>query len=624
MKRTATVTRSVWTGAHKWFTGIVTTIAAVMTLLLNAKNLGLSPWLGLLDPNLADHAARRVVLTPRADTLSALGDTAAIVATVTDARGAYLAGATLRWRSSDSTVATVDSGGTIIARAPGRATIEARVREVVASAAVLVRQAPVAVVIAGDSARRLTDGDSIRLVARVVDARGHAIHGLAPRWHAPDTQVVRVDSLGALAALRAGRAVVTASAGALSASGSIEVVLTPARIALVGGAGQRALAGKPLTEPITLQVLTRAGQPVPGSEVSLSTENGEGTVSPANATTDARGRIRAQWTLGTRAGAHRLLARVAAIDSATAVLAEADPAPGNARIEVLAAELRGVAGSTAGQVARVRVTDTLGVALDGVRVAWNALDDGAVVGAPRTDTAGFAEATWTLGRKAGAQRLLVQVGNSRYTPATTLKAQADAGPASEAKVLSGDGQSAVATKALAKGIVIVVRDSLGNAVAGAPVRARPLAGAVADTLVTTGADGRATVRWTLGEKAGKQRLELRAPITANGAKPLVVTATARAGTATKVALAARKGDAAGARRLTAQVTDEHGNAVRNATLVFTAAAGKLSRLRAASDSLGRATVTWTPPAAGSAALKAPVRVAVSVAGTKSASELKLR
>lgn len=525
MKRTATAPRDVWGGAHKWFMGIVTTIAAVLTLLLNAKNLGLSSFLGMLDPTLVDHAARRVVLLPRADTLRALGDSASIVATVTDARGATLVGATVRWRSSDSTVAFVDSTGTIVARAPGRAIVEASVRDIVASAPVLVRPVPVEVLMLGDSAVIMADGDSLRLAAYAIDARRHPVRGLVPEWLSADSQVVHVGAEGVISARRAGRTMVTARVGEFSAQVPVEVILTPASIALQSGGEQRGLAGKALSAPVVLQVLTRAGQPVPGSPLTLATEHGEGAITPASATTDALGRVRAQWTLGTRAGLQRAFVRVSSIDSALVVVAEADPGPRNARVEVLTSELHGTVGGAANQVVRVRVTDTLGVALAAVRIAWTALENGSAEGSARTDSAGQADAKWTLGRRAGSQRLLVQVGNARYVPATTVRATAEPGAPREFKVLSGAGQGASAGKALAKPVVVVVRDSLGNPIAGAAVRAVASAGALADTLVTTGADGLASFKWTLGKKAGAQKLDLRV-----GASALRVSvpATARA------------------------------------------------------------------------------------------------
>jgi hypothetical protein len=162
-KRTAADRGGVWTDAQRRVTALITLMAALMALLVNFKTLGLSSWLSILAPDVANAAAHRIVLFPRADTLRAIGEPAVITATVTDARGGVLAGATLFWKSSDSSVASVDSSGAIIARAAGRANIEVRVRDIVASVAVLVRPEPAQVVVAGDSILRLGDGDSLPL-----------------------------------------------------------------------------------------------------------------------------------------------------------------------------------------------------------------------------------------------------------------------------------------------------------------------------------------------------------------------------------------------------------------------------------------------------------------------------
>jgi hypothetical protein len=557
------------------------------------------------------------VLTPRADTLRALGDSAIIIATVTDGRGAALVGASLHWRSSDSSVASVDSAGTIIARAPGRATIEARVKDITASAPVLVRQVPVAIEFGADSSLRMPDGDTAWLRLRVIDARRHLVKGLHATLVSSDSNVVRVDSLGVVAALRPGRATIIAGAADLRATLPVEVVLTPSTIVSPRGDGQRGLAGKPLTEPVVVQVLTRSGQPVPGVSLSLSTEHGEGAVAPATATTDAQGRVRTQWTLGTRAGVQRLFARASVLDSALTVFADADPAPGNARIEVLTTELRGTVAGGTDQPARIRVTDTAGVALASVRVAWSTPDGGTVAGSPQTDSAGYAEAAWTLGRRAASQRLLAQVGNARFTPATTIRAKAEPAAPSIVVLGAGGAQSATAGRPLAKPIILAVRDSLGNGVPGIAVRVIASAGSVSDSVVTSGPDGAATVRWTLGTKAGAQRLELRM----GEAARVIVPATARPGTATQVVLAAKKSGTSGAQRVTAQVTDEHGNVIRDAPLAFSAAAGTLNKSRVTSDGEGRAVVTWTPPAT---APKAPVRIVATLVGTKRSAELRVR
>lgn len=616
MKRMTASGIGVFTGAHKWFTGIVTTSAALLALMVNAKSLGITPWFSFLDLNFADHAASRIVLAPRGDTLRSLGDTTVLTATVTDARGAALAGATLRWRSLDSSIASVDSGGAVVARAPGRVEIEVGVREVVARAVVVVRPEPVAIVLTPDSTLRLADGDSLQLTAHAVDARGRRVQGRELRWESADSAVVRVDTLGFARALAAGRAYVWASTGPVRARLRVDVELVPAALVLQSGEGQRALAGRRLPEPVVLQVRARGGQPVAGATVTLATDDAEGAVDPGTAVSDAEGRVRAAWTLSPRAGTQRLLARVATLDSALAVGAEADPVPGNVRIEVVTPELKGAVGRELGQPVVVRVTDSIGVALGQVRLAWQALDGGSVTGSVRTDSTGTAQAYWTLGRRAGNQRLLVQVGNPRLIPATRVAASADAGAASAVVVQAGQGQRALAGHRLPKAVVLLVRDSSGNPVGGAALRVVPAAGEVEDTLVSTGADGRATIRWTLGAVAGEQRLA--ATLDGGGAATQVV-ATARVGPA--AALTLGPPTAAGSTlRLVATVTDSHGNPVRGAAVSVRATTGTVSPARGVSDSAGRIALRWTPAARSTG----EVRLAAAVTGTRLAATRVIR
>lgn len=502
MKHASSSSAGVFGGAHKWLTGILTTSAAFLALMVNARSLGITPWFGLLDLNFADHAAHRIVLNPRADTLRSLGDTAVITATVTDAHGAALAGARLRWRSSDSSVATVDSGGAVLARGPGTAQVEVTVREVSGRAIVVVHPEAARVVITGDSAVRLADGDSLHLIAHALDARGHRIAALAPRWHTADSLVVMVDSLGHARALAAGRAYLWASAGDIRSRLRVDVELTPAAVVLQSGEGQRAPAGKRLLEPVVLQVRARGGQPVPGAVVTLAVEDGDGAVLPDSASTDADGRIRAAWTLGGRAGMQRLRARVAGVDSTLLVNAEAEPVRGNVRVEFLSAGMRGPVGTELGQPVLVRVTDTLGLALALVRINWTALEGGSTTGSDRTDSTGTAQAYWTLGRKTGRQRLRVQVGNPRTIPATDVVALADAG--APAALTLGKPSRPGAGGALR--LTATVTDALGNPVPDAELSVTATGGTLTAPTVRSDGAGRAPVVWT--PPAGK-RSEVR-------------------------------------------------------------------------------------------------------------------
>ena len=68
-------------GAGKWVTVSVTTVAAIIGILVNARNLGLTPWLNVGAISFADLAARRIMLAPVTDTLHSLGDTLPLAAT---------------------------------------------------------------------------------------------------------------------------------------------------------------------------------------------------------------------------------------------------------------------------------------------------------------------------------------------------------------------------------------------------------------------------------------------------------------------------------------------------------------------------------------------------------------
>ena len=609
MKQARSAPAGVVTGAHKWFTGILTLTAATLAILVNARNLGFTPWLGVVNLNYADQAARRIVLTPRTDTMHALGDTTALGAIVTDANGSALVGATLRWRSLDSSVATVDSGGTVVARAPGRTQIECSVREVTGRAVIHVIQQPVRVAVAGDSAVRLLDGDSTRLVAKVVDARDQRVFGATPRWQSGDSSIVAVDSAGTARALASGRAYLWAVAGELKSRVRVDVELRPAALVLQSGEGQRAIAGRRLPDPVVVQVRSRGGLPVPGAAVTVVADDEHGVAEPASDTADADGQVRIGWTLSPQAGVQRLTARVAGVDSALRISAEAEPVPGNVRIEVMNSEFRGPVSRELSEPVVVRVTDTAGLALSQIRIGWVAVDGGTITGPARTDSSGSAQAYWTLGPRAGQQRLRVQVGNPRLIPATEVKAAAEPGAASALALVSGQSQKATAGARLPKALVVKATDSSGNAVPGVSVTIAVHGGAVDDTVMTTGADGRATVRWTLGPKAGEQRLTLGLAKTKIST---TASATAKPGPAAKLALTARKSGTKGALRVTASVTDELGNAIPAAPLTLAATGGTLSTTRVKSDTAGRTAVTWSPPPAS----KTDLKITARVTGTK--------
>ncbi|MEO8139957.1 MAG: Ig-like domain-containing protein [Gemmatimonadota bacterium] len=578
-------------GAGKWFTWTLTTAAAVTALLVNARNLGLTAWLGAVDVSFADHAATRVLVTPRADSLLSIGDTSVLAATVLDRRGAILTGARLRWLSEDTTIATVDSSGAVTARGPGRTRVSVGIRNLSASASISVIPHPTSIVITTETRVRLRQGDTLHLEAYAQDARGHRIRGARPRWRSSDPTIVAVDSFGTAVAGEPGIATMSATAGDGGAQLSLQVELTATEAHALGGDNQHALAGRRLLEPIGLRVLARAGRPVPGASVSFTPEDGLGQVEPATAIADQDGQARTSWTLSPHPGLQRLVARVGTLDSTVTFTAEADPAPGSIRVELPSGSPVGTAGGPLDQPIVLRITDSMGIPLEGLPVGWRTPDGGRLEGSERTDSAGGISARWWLGAHAGRQRLLVQIGRTRAIAPLVLVARAEAGPAAKAELLGGQSQRGTAGHTLPKPLTIRVRDGQGNPVAGAAVTIRPKAGSVQDSLLTTDQSGRLTIRWTLGHAAGEQRLQL----SVDGLdSALTVSAHALAGppaalTLTPLPIGLAPGKYA---RIVGRVTDAGGNPVSNALVRFNGHGGSLAPTETRSDDSGRVAVQW--------------------------------
>jgi len=589
-------------GAGRWVTAGITTMAALAALLVNARNLGINSWLGL-----ADYSAARLVVAPRADTLFAIGDTLPLAATVTDARGAVLIGTSLTWRSDDSAVAIVDSTGSVIAVGSGVARVTASVRELRAEAKVIVRPRVAQVTVGPDSVLRIREGDTLPLAAQTLDARGHALHRPI-RWRSDDSLVAVVDSLGRAMALAPGRTALTAAAEGYEAHLTVDVLLAPARLEHTAGDNQRVPAGAALPEPIVVQVLSPGGRPVPDVPVQFSLADPEGRVEPDTVRTDIGGRARARWTLSPRPGRQHLLVRVATLDSGLAVVAEADPVPGNTRVEQVGGPPMGRVTEMLAEPVVVRVTDSTGTALADVPVTWLALDKGALEpAAPRTDSLGETRARWTLGPNAGRQRARLQVGNARTVPPFTAAALADPGPPAAIAVLAGSNQRGPVGKGLPKAVVLAVRDAHGNPVPRTAVTVRPVHGTVSDSAAVTDSAGRARLSWTLGRSAGNQLLEVRVAGIDSVAR---VRAMADAAGAANVAFRDPPASATVGtrRRVVVTVTDAYGNPVRDALVVFTPTAGTVSASRVASDGAGAAATVWTPGApAGEQRLTATVR-----------------
>jgi hypothetical protein len=190
------------------------------------------------------------------------------------------------------------------------------------------------------AALSVADGDTTTVSVRLLDQNGQAFGqppgGQSLQWSVTDAQVAAVVPGGAwnearVVGLRPGQTEVRASIAGLSAQAALSVAPRAVQITGVGGDGQNGPPGGRLAEPLTVRVLDRHGDGVPGVTVQFVVVAGGGSVSPASAATDAEGRAATEWTVGAEPGTHTVEARAAGLAgspltfSATAV---AEPVTG--------------------------------------------------------------------------------------------------------------------------------------------------------------------------------------------------------------------------------------------------------------------------------------------------------
>ena len=541
-----------------------------------------------------------VGLRPAIDTATAFGDTVHFAATITDRNGSILVGARPTWTTGDPSVATILQDGSVIARGPGRTMVSVVVGKLVAHSTVVVHQHVANVDVgraSGDSVIVLPEGAQLQLRARAMDARGYPIAGLEPTWHIDDSTIAGLDSTGLLTARSAGRTMIGARVEGVADRTSVSVVTPASAISLVAGINQRAIAGKTLPQALVVRATNRHNGPAASKRVTFRLAEGEGSVDPATALTDADGRARVSWTLGADPGRQTLFATVENVDSALAILAEADPVAANTRATPLVERLSGQAGQELADSVAVRITDSTGRALPDVPVRWTPVDGGSVeVASARTDSLGVASARWTLSRKTGTQRLRAQVGvgPGLGIPPVTLIATALAGAPASIVASAGDNQRTAAGAELRKGLVFKVLDENGSGVGDAALTLSPSGGILSDTVLMTDSLGIARARWTLGHSAGDYTLAVHV----EGVKELLkIVAHATPAPAANLAFDDVPGDkrsraTAKDKRLFALVTDVYGNPVPDAKVNFSVKSGTVTPARAISDAKGRAALTW--------------------------------
>ena len=189
-------------------------------------------------------------------------------------------------------------------------------------------------------------------------------------------------------------------------------------VAITSGGAQSATVNTTIASPVVAKVTDQSGNPIAGLIVTFTTAATSGSVSTAQATTDATGSASVTWTLGTVAGTDSMTVSVGSLTPTTVVATATPDAP---------AALTIVAGN--GQTAtvdamlsttlEVKVTDQYGNVVPSAVVNWTD-DSGGTFSTTSTltDLNGIAQVQYTLGPTPGPEDVVASI-TVAGTPMTT-------------------------------------------------------------------------------------------------------------------------------------------------------------------------------------------------------------
>ena len=180
---------------------------------------------------------------------------------------------TVKWESSDPSVAGVSPSGVFTGLAPGSVTITARTAEGVTGVArFTVVEAPVARVIVRASVTDLRVDERLRLETDVEDARGTALSGRPLNWTSSDPSVASVSAAGDLVGVAPGTATLTAtSIDGPAGSVVITVRARPAAAIALSAPPEQVLAGDAFR--LTARMRDERGRELPGRTATWSSSD---------------------------------------------------------------------------------------------------------------------------------------------------------------------------------------------------------------------------------------------------------------------------------------------------------------------------------------------------------------
>jgi hypothetical protein len=224
---------------------------------------------------------KTVKVTSSSTTIN-VGQSQQFTASATDANGNALTGKTFTWTSSNTSVATVDSGGKATGGAAGTATISAASEGVTGTAALTVKTASSVAVTISPASATVRTGATQQFTATVTGTTNAAVTWSVNGLQGGNSTVGTVSSSGLYTAPSAVPSTNPVTVAAISAadntkSGSASVTITPPGNPSAAGVtdsnGTVTVTSNGLTVPVTLADID-TGTPLAGVAVGLGTDPG--------------------------------------------------------------------------------------------------------------------------------------------------------------------------------------------------------------------------------------------------------------------------------------------------------------------------------------------------------------
>jgi|GEM_PF-1605796 len=364
------------------------------------------------------------------------------------------------------------------------------------------------------------------------------------------------------------------------------------------GNNQEGAPMAPLAKPLVVSVLDGAGVAKPGLTVEFYVIFGGGSLSVAQAVTDANGNAETALTLGPLEGWNGVGFKVERSRGNFYAKAVANPAPTLSKISGDAQSA--IAGMPIKDPVVVQVLDGQGQPMPNTQVTFAVAAGGGAVNPPTaaTDAQGYAQAQWVLGPAAGDNALGVSAQGVPGSLTFTAKGLPANPVAAVLEKTSGDAQQAQVGTKLANPLVVTAKTAQGAPVANVPVTFAVASGGgqLSLTQVMTDAQGLASTELTLGAAVAANSVTASSP----GLTPVTFTANALAVPATALALVAgdKQTAVAGSKLplpLEVSVVDANNQPVQGFDVSFAVATGggTLSASTLKTDANGYAKVEWT-------------------------------